>query len=111
MIRNVAMISQPMGDRSEEDILAQRNKAMKVLDDMGYEVVDSYIYDADEDLRMYGYIHLPVYYLGKSLEFLAKADVLYVCDGWENARGCRIEVETAKAYNIPIIYETRPKLY
>ena len=27
------------------------------------------------------------------------------CKGWENARGCRIEHEAAKAYGLEIIYE------
>ena len=29
---------------------------------------------------------------------MSKCNAVYFCKGWENARGCRIEHETAKAY-------------
>lgn len=46
-----------------------------------------------------------VWCLGGAIQLMADADLLFVCDGYENARGCLIEVEVAKRYNIPIIYE------
>ena len=43
--------------------------------------------------------------LGKSIELLAQADVVYFCDGWEYARGCKIEHDAAVAYGLDVIYE------
>ena len=31
-------------------------------------------------------------------------DALYMCDGWREARGCKIEYEVAKEYGIKILY-------
>ena len=38
-----AMLSQPMAGKSEEEIVATRNKAIKVLEDMGYEDVEYFV--------------------------------------------------------------------
>ena len=42
-------------------------------------------------------------YLGRSIEVLAKADLAVFMNGWEKARGCRIEHQTAKDYGIPTL--------
>lgn len=92
-------ISQPMRGKKDEEILAERAEAVKaatmILQD-DVEVIDSYITDRDESKN-------PLYYLGKSLKFLSNADVAYFADGWEEARGCRIEHLCAEEYGIPII--------
>jgi hypothetical protein len=36
--------------------------------------------------------------------FMSKADVLAMGFGWENARGCKLEHDIAKAYGVPVIY-------
>lgn len=43
--------------------------------------------------------------LGKSLEALAGADIIYFCPGWDTARGCKIEHQCAVEYGIERIYE------
>ena len=47
----------------------------------------------------------PVYYLGHSLILLSRADAVLFSDGWEKARGCKIEHQVATEYDIPILYE------
>lgn len=42
----------------------------------------------------------PLWFLGKSLELLAQADVVYFAPGWADARGCRIEHLCAVEYGI-----------
>ena len=37
-------------------------------------------------------------------EMLKRCDELWLCDGWEDSRGCKFEVEFAKEHNIPICY-------
>ena len=39
-------------------------------------------------------------FLAKSIALLATADIVYFDEGWERARGCRIEHECAVAYEI-----------
>ena len=46
---------------------------------------------------------VPLDYLARSIEFLAKADVAIFAPGWKNARGCRIEHQCAEDYGIPVM--------
>lgn len=92
-------ISQPMNGKTDEKILAERNKAIKKAERiMGepLEVIDSFFQRAPIDAK-------PLWFLGKSIELLSVADVVYFAPGWKEARGCRIEYECAKEYGITII--------
>lgn len=92
-------ISQPMRDKSNAEILAERNKAIEVASKQlneEVEVIDSFFKDSPV-------LTNPLLYLAKSLELLATADIAYFADGWEQARGCRIERLCAEEYNTPVI--------
>lgn len=102
-----AMISQPMAGKSEEEIVSTRDKATEVLKSKSYEIMDTLFtnewYDKSTDeLEV---VHIPLYFLSKSLERMSLCNVVYFCKGWENARGCRIEHKAAAAYGLNIIYE------
>ena len=89
-------ISQPMRGKSDEEILAVREMAIKAAEEMigeQVEVIASFFQSAPADAR-------PLWFLGKSLELMATADVVYFADGWQEARGCRIEHECAVEYGI-----------
>lgn len=93
-------ISQPMRDRTDEQILAEREAAIESAQKFlkeDVEVIDSFFKDVPES----GCV--PLKHLARSLDFLADADVAYFANGWEDARGCRIEHECAVAYGIPAI--------
>lgn len=92
-------ISQPMRGKTEEEILEVRAKAIQSAErELGeeVEVIDSFIKGAPAAAK-------PLWYLGKSLELLSTADVAYFAEGWEDARGCRIERECAEEYGITVI--------
>ena len=92
-------ISQPMKGRTDEEILAVRVEAVEAAQRLlGEEVrvIDSFIKGAPAEAR-------PLWYLGESLKLLADADVAYFAEGWEDARGCRIEHDCAIAYGIVAI--------
>ncbi len=92
-------ISQPMKGKTNEQILAEREKAIesakKCLGE-DVEVIDSFFKDAPHDAK-------PLWFLGKSLELLAGADVAYFASEWEEYRGCKIEHECATQYGITIV--------
>lgn len=67
----------------------------------GAFIVLSVVYDNS----IIQYLNKPLYYLSQSLLRMSACDVVYFCKGWENARGCKIEHEVAKAYGLEIIYE------
>ena len=103
-----AMISQPMANKTQEEIVKTRERAIKQLTDMGYEIVNTLFTDewySPEKMNKRGVVQIPLCFLAKSLENMSLCHAAYFCKGWKNARGCRIEHETAKAYGLTIIYE------
>lgn len=103
-----AMISQPMAGKTPEDIVETRNRAIKFLEERGYEVVNTLFTDvwySESSVKDRGVVNKPLCYLAKSLENMSLCDVAYFCKGWERARGCCIEQEIAKAYGLIVMYE------
>ena len=103
-----AMLSQPMGGKTDKEIVETREKAIKVLETKGYEVVNTLFTDEwynHENMEKRGVVQIPLCFLAKSLESMSLCHAAYFCKGWENARGCRIEHDAAVAYGLDIIYE------
>ena len=74
---------------------------------MGYEVVNTLFTDewySRDAMAKRGVVQIPICFLAKSLESMSLCDAAYFAKGWENARGCKIEHEVAKAYGVKIIY-------
>ena len=95
-------ISQPMKGKTDEEIKAKRNAIIarcKALDDEA-EIIDSFFERTPHDAS-------PLWFLGKSIQLLSKADVACFAEGWEKARGCKLEHECAKAYGITCFCETK----
>lgn len=98
-------ISQPMRGKTDEEILAERKKAIESAErNLGepVEVIDSFSQNDPADAR-------PLWFLGKSLELLSTADIAYFAKGWEDARGCRIENQCAIEYGIEVIEDYTEK--
>ena len=92
-------ISQPMKDKTNEQIEVERQRAIQSVkekygDDV--EVIDSFFKDAPHNAK-------PLWFLGKSIQLLASADVAFFCKDWETYRGCRIENQCAIEYGITVI--------
>ena len=78
-----AMLSQPMAGKTDEEIIQTRERAIRILKEKGYEIVNTLF----------------------TLENMSLCLAAYFCKGWEKARGCRLEHEAAVAYGLDIIYE------
>ena len=103
-----AMLSQPMAGKTEEEIIATRERAIAVLKERGYEIINTLFTDewySKESMKERGVENIPLCFLAKSLENMSLCHAAYFCKGWENARGCKLEHEAAKAYGMTIIYE------
>lgn len=103
-----AMLSQPMAGKTEEEIIATHERAIAVLKERGYEIINTLFTDewySQEAMKERGVENIPLCFLAKSLENMSLCHAAYFCKGWENARGCRLEHEAAKAYGMTIIYE------
>jgi len=95
------MISQPMRGKTEEQIREERNEVVELLQQEGYEVIDT-VFPDFENIEVQD-ANKPLLYLSKSIEYLSKVDSIYFMDGWQNARGCRIEHQCAVDYGINIL--------
>ena len=103
-----AMLSQPMGGKTDEEIRETRERAIKALEEQGYEVVNTLFTDewySDKSMKKRGVVQIPLCFLAKSLESMSLCHAAYFCKGWEKTRGCRIEHEAACAYGLTVIYE------
>lgn len=103
-----AMLSQPMAGKSEEEIRATREKAIKALEKRNYEIVNTLFTDEwynSDKMKERGVVQIPLCFLAKSLENMSLCHAVYFCKGWEQARGCRIEHDAAVAYGLTILYE------
>lgn len=92
-------ISQPMKGKTDEEILKEREAAIakaKEIYGEDVEVIDSFFQSAPADAR-------PLWFLGKSLELLSTADIVYFAPGWKDARGCKIEHTCALEYGIAVL--------
>ena len=112
MYKNI-FISQPMTGKSEEEILATRQKEIdeihQLFDADGEQVniIASYIDDATRKHfkeHVSDDINWDIFWLSQSLERLAMADIIWLCDGWEYSNGCNIELECATRYGVGIMY-------
>jgi hypothetical protein len=102
------MLSQPMAGKTEDEIVSTRNKAIKVLEEKGYQIVNTLFTDdwyKKDQMEARGVVQIPLCFLAKSLENMSLCHTAYFCKGWEKTRGCRIEHEAAVAYGLEIIYE------
>lgn len=82
-------ISQPMRGKTDEEILAVRSDAIQAAKDAvgeDVELIESFFQNAPAEAR-------PLWFLGKSLELLATADIAYFAHGWED--------QGAAAWSIP----------
>ncbi len=87
-------ISQPMRGKTDEEIRAERERAIGEAETLlgeKVEIIDSLFADFSGNALTR---------LAESIELLAKSDIVYFAKGWKNARGCRIEHECAVEYGI-----------
>ena len=102
------MLLQLMAGKTDEEIIAKREKAIKDLEEKGYENVNTLFTDvwySNESMKARGVVQIPLCFLAKSLENMSLCHAAYFCKGWKKARGCKIEHDAAIAYGLNIIYE------
>ena len=95
-------ISQPMKDKTKEEILKVRNEIINTVKDLEndeIEVIDS-VLDISGNEN-------PMWYLGKAIQLLSTADIVYFAKNWQNYRGCRIEHQCAIEYGIKTVYSEK----
>ena len=96
-------ISQLMRNKTDTEILHERNILKEYAErniEGEIEFIDSFIRDLKipENIK-----NESVYYLSRSIAYLAEADVILMGKGTEHGRGTLIEFKIAESYDIPIM--------
>ena len=94
-------ISQGMRNKTDEEIKAEREEALKKVNDTFIEDMEEIksFFEGEPEVKT-----IPLFFLGESIRLLSDADIIVFCKGYENYRGCIIEELCAKEYGIPRMY-------
>lgn len=93
-------ISQPMRDKTQEEIEIRRKEIIEAIRDKYLNDIVEVVYSVITEIPNDEVKNAPVWYLGKSINKLSTATLAYFDKGWENARGCRIERQICEDYGI-----------
>lgn len=96
-------ISQPMRDKTNEEIKKERAAAIEyVKKETGEdaEAIDSFFEEVPHKAK-------PLWCLGKAIQLLGTADVAVFIGEWGKYRGCKIEHAVCKEYGIKALYAPR----
>ena len=108
MSKMKAMLSQPMAGKTQLEIVETRNKAISILEGLGYEIVNTLFTDewfSNESMESRGVVKIPLCFLAKSLENMSLCHTVFFTKGWDLARGCKLEHDAAVAYGLNVIFE------
>lgn len=94
-------ISLPITGR-ESDARERADLMKAALSRAGYEVTTPFEVCAGKDATYEEY-------LCYDLLALSHCDAIFLCDGWQFSRGCRIEANFAREFGKQIFYEKQPE--
>ena len=99
------MISMPMEGKTKDQIKKEYEGYKSMFEDWNernkdrepFEIVDTLCFDEPSEV----YKTLNLYYLAKAIDKMGKSiDLVFFAPGYVTARGCSIEMQVAKLYNI-----------
>lgn len=92
-------VSLPMAGMDPDDIRNEMNWARDIISNQleeDFEIIDTVFEDDIPETVKYD-----SYYLGRSIQAMAEADLVLFHPAWRNARGCIIEHMICSLYMIP----------
>ena len=86
-------ISMGMKSKSTEQVRVEMGKVFDFIKNKlpEAELIDSVIDGADKTIALKG-DDVGVWYLGKSIQLLSEADIVFFVNNWKDFRGCSIRV-------------------
>ncbi|MBI9052498.1 MAG: DUF4406 domain-containing protein [Bacteroidales bacterium] len=94
----------------EMQSVVEASEAQNVFERKGYEVINPH--DIKRDLtETLNRIPLEIEIMGADLYSISQCDAMILLPGWQNSKGCNLEIRFALDYNIPIYdYQTMKKI-
>ena len=93
-------LSHPMHGIPESEVMelrADMQKVLSVLYNEEIELIDNYHHEDVPDNAG------RLWHLGTSIRMMEQADAVFFVDGWDNARGCHVEYEICRYYNLRVL--------
>ena len=90
-------LSIPISGRDYETQKAIAAIHQQKFEQFGYKVVNPFELTPEQG-------NTDAYYMGRCIEALLTCQVIFMCDGWRESKGCRTEKYAAQQYGIPRIY-------
>ncbi len=89
----------PMKSKSTEQVQVEMGKVFEYIKKKlpQAELIESIIEGADKGIALKG-DDIAVWYLGKSLQMLSEADIVFFVNDWRDYRGCSTERMVAEKY-------------
>ena len=94
------MVCQSMSGKTNDEIFNERAHVMNKIVERGDYYVNTVFADEIPDD-----CDIALYYLSKSIKAMSKVDAVLFMDGWETARGCKLEHAICVEYGKQIMYE------
>lgn len=91
-------ISIPLSGHPIEEQKAKAREIAKKLKALGHEPVNPF--DTPESPQGLSDKEKYAYYMGEDLKRLLTCDAVFLCNGWSESRGCRLEGQTALIYGL-----------
>lgn len=94
-----AMLSQPMAGKTDEEIVAIREKAVKALEAAGFEIVNTLFTDewySNDSMKQRGVVQIPLCFLAKSLENMSLCHAAYFCKAGKMPEGAVLSMRPQK---------------
>ena len=96
-------ISQPMVGLTNDELKKYRSKVLDMIQ-RRYPTEKIHLINPPYPYYPYGH-NESVWALGKSLEYIAQADLVFFLKYWEISYMCSLQHAICRYYNIPIIHE------
>lgn len=91
-------ISQPMRDKSLNEIQRERERVTSAFNALGWYFVDNMVQEKAPNVA-----NTSLFCLGSSLVEISKCDYVVFLEGWREARGCKLEHDACEAYGVKTI--------
>lgn len=95
-------ISLPISGKDEVEAREHANLTKSMLSRAGHEAINPFDIYCGKNSSYADY-------LCSDLRALSDCDAIYLCEGWQFSRGCRIEANFANEFGKTIMYETPPE--
>lgn len=92
----------------ENDVFERANIAKEELKKNGLNPINPLDLNniGNKELENHTQRDMIAWYMGRDIQMIIKnCDAIYCCEGWQNSKGCNVELECAKQYGLDIYFQ------